>query len=224
MTYNSGDGRWGPDGQWPTTTYEPTPRRGTPGAVIALVAVLTVLAVGLLGAIAYLALRPGGIAGDGPDVAAAQSSSSSSSPSTPAPPPPVTETAYTTPPPRETVTVTREAPAPRLPRGVGQPVGADSSGWLSDSQARCNAGDPAAMIGRTTQASFSICVNPDNGRYYYRGSSGGAGVEIDDPTVTGSGAVVTNNDVLYSIDASGMSIYQGGELISSQPMLVLWTG
>ena len=224
MTYNSGDGRWGPDGQWRTSAYEPTPRRGTPGAVIALVAVLTVLAVGLLGVIAYLALRPGGIAGDGPGVAAAQSSSSSSSPSTSTPPPPVTETAYTTPPPRETVTVTREAPAPRLPRGGGQPVGADSSGWLSDRQARCNAGDPAAMIGRTTQALFSICVNPDNGRYYYRGSSGGAGVEIDDPTVTRTGAVVTNNDVLYSIDASGMSIYQGGELISSQPMLVLWTG
>ena len=224
MTYNSGDGRWGPDGKWHTSDYEPTPRRGTPGAVIALVAVLTVLAVGLLGAIAYLALRPGGIPGDGPGVAAAQSSSSSSSPSTSTPPPPVTETAYTTPPPRETVTVTREAPAPRLPRGGGQPAGADSSGWLSDSQARCNAGDPAAMIGRTTQASFSICVNPDNGRYYYRGSSGGAGVEIDDPTVTRTGAVVTNNDVLYSIDASGMSIYQGGELISSQPMLVLWTG
>ena len=87
-----------------------------------------------------------------------------------------------------------------------------------------DAGDPAAMIGRTTQASFSICVNPNNGRYYYRGSSGGAGVEIDDPTVTRTGAVVTNNDVLYSIDASEMSIYQGGELISSQPMLVLWTG
>lgn len=224
MTYNSGDGRWGPDGQWHTPTHEPTPRRGTPGAVIALVAVLTVLAVGLLGVIAYLALRPGGIAGDGPGVVAAQSSSSSSSPSTSSPPPPVTDTAYTTPPPLETVTVTREAPAPRLPRGGGQPVGADSSGWLSDRQARCNAGDPAAMIGRTTQASFSICVNPDNGRYYYRGSSGGAGVEIDDPTVTRSGAVVTNNDVLYSIDASGMSIYQGGELISSQPMLVLWTG
>ena len=224
MTHNSGDGRWGPDGKWHTSDYEPTPRRGTPGAVIALVAVLTVLAVGLLGVIAYLALRPGGIAGDGPGVAAAQSSSSSSSPSTSTPPPPVTETAYTTPPPRETVTVTREAPAPRLPRGGGQPAGADSSGWLSDRQARCNAGDPAAMIGRTTQASFSICVNPDNGRYYYRGSSGGAGVEIDDPTVTRTGAVVTNNDVLYSIDASGMSIYQGGELISSQPMLVLWTG
>lgn len=213
-------------GQWgPAPGYQPQAQRGGSAVVLAVVAVLTILAIALLGVIAYLFLRPGGPSGDRPDGVAAQASSSSpSSPSTEPPPPPVTETAYTTAPPRETVTVTRAAPAPRIPRGGGQPSGADSSGWLADRAARCNAGDPAAMIGRTTQASFSICVNPANGRYYYRGSSGGAGVEIDDPTVSGSRAVVTNNDVLYSIDSSGMSIYQGGDLISSQPMLVFWNG
>ena len=80
------------------------------------------------------------------------------------------------------------------------------------------------MIGRTAQASFSICTNPDNGRYYYRGSAGGAGVEIDDPVVTGTYASVTNNNVLYWIDASRMQIYEDGELISRQPMVVFWTG
>ena len=233
MSYGGHDGYGGPEAprhgqQWgPAPGHQPGAQRAGSGVVLAFVAVLTVLAVALLGAIAYLFLRPGGGSGDGPGGVAAQSSASSSPPSSPptsTPPPPVTETAYTTPPPRETVTVTREPPAPRIPRGGGRPVGTDSSGWLSDRQARCNAGDPASMVGRTTQAAFSICVNPDNGRYYYRGSSGGAGVEIDDPTVTRAGAVVTNDDVLYSIDASGMSIYQGGDLISSQPMLVFWTG
>ncbi|KAA0919885.1 hypothetical protein FQ137_02180 [Dietzia sp. ANT_WB102] len=181
--------------------------------------VLAILAIALLGAIAYLFLRPGGVSG-GESGQAGAASSSSSMPAQP----PVTETAYSTAPERETVTVTREAPAPRSPRTVGYPAGADSSGWVDNRQARCNAGDPAAMIGRTTQASFSICINPDNGRYYYRGSSGGAGVEVDDPAVSGDSAVVTNNDVLYSIDSSGMRIYQGGELISSQPMAVFWTG
>jgi hypothetical protein len=80
------------------------------------------------------------------------------------------------------------------------------------------------MIGRTTQSAFAICVNPDNGRYYYRGSAGGAGVEVDDPVVAGDYASVSNNDVVYSIDPGGMLIYQGGVLISDQPMVDFWAG
>ncbi|RBA35347.1 hypothetical protein DQ226_10450 [Dietzia maris] len=189
--------------------------------MVAFIALLSILALALIGAIGYLVLRPGGVSGDGAGQVVAGSSSSSTS--TASSPPPVTETAYTTAPERETVTVTREVPAARSPRTAGYPAGADSSGWIDNSQSRCNAGDPAEMIGRTTQASFSICINPDNGRYYYRGSSGGAGVEIDDPGISGGSAMVASNDVLYSIDSSGMQIYQGGELISSQPMVSFWS-
>lgn len=203
--------------------FEPEPQ-GRNSAAAVIVLVLAAVLIALLAAIGYLVLRPGGISGDGAGRAAAGASSSSSS--SPAPvAPPVTETAYTTAPPTETVTVTRPAPAPRSPGTVGgYPTGADSSGWVYDRQARCNAGDPAAMIGRTTQAAFSICINPDNGRYYYRGSSGGAGVEVDDPAVWGAGATVSNDDVVYSIDSTGMQIFQSGTLISSQPMVSFWAG
>lgn len=223
MSHDWDDGTGGPRQEWQGHGYQPEPQRGAPGAVIALIALLAVLVLVLLGATAYLFLRPGGISGDtsGQEMVA---TSSSPSPTDPAQPP-VTETAYSTPPERETVTVTRPAPGARSPQGSSAyPVGADGSGWTDNRQARCNAGDPAAIIGRTTQASFSICINPDNGRYYYRGSAGGAGVEVDDPVVSGAYATVSNNNVVYSIDPGGMEIYEGGVLISSQPMVDFWAG
>lgn len=207
--------------QWQGFEYQPETQRKGSGPVIAVVAVLAVVVLALLAAIAYLAFRPEGtpVTQQGQAVAASSSSSSTQSSR-----PPVTETEYTTAPEQPTVTVTRDAPRTRSPQSAGIPAGADSSGWISNSQARCNAGDPAVMIGQTTQASFSICTNPDNGRHYYRGSSGGSGVEIDDPGVFGRSATVTNNGVMYSIDSSGMQIYEGGELISSQPMVDFWAG
>ncbi|MBB1024412.1 MULTISPECIES: hypothetical protein [unclassified Dietzia] len=224
MSYGWDDGSDGPRERWGQQGYRPEPRRSVSGAVIALVAILAVLGLVLLGALAYLLLRPGGMTGE-TSGRALTTSSTSSTPLSDSALPPVTETAYATPTERETVTVTRPAPGARAPQGSsGYPTGADASGWTDNRQARCNAGDPAVMIGRTTQAAFSICVNPDNGRYYYRGSSGGAGVEVDDPVVAGGYAWVSNNDVVYSIDAGGMEIYEGGVLLSSQPMVEFWAG
>lgn len=221
MTYDGSGSHSGPgwDGYPPQS--QPQPQRGVSGPMVALIALLTVLILVLLGAVGYLFLRPGGLSGDERSQGVAASSSSTSAQE---PLPTVTETAYTTEPAIPTVTVTRQAPAPRPAPSANYPSGADSSGWISNRQARCNAGDPAAIIGQTTQASFSICTNPDNGRYYYRGSAGGAGVEVDDPAVSGSSASVTNNGVLYSIGPSGMDIYEGGALISSQPMVAFWAG
>lgn len=211
--------------QWHGHGYQPEPQRSSSGVVIALIALLAALVLVLLGAVAYLFLRPGGISGDAPGQAGVVASSSSSPPSTAAAPAPVTETAYTTAPEPETVTVTRPAPGSRSPlQTAGYPAGADSSGWVTDRQARCNAGDPSAMMGRTTRSAFSICINPDNGRYYYRGSAGGAGVEVDDPVVSGNSATVSNNDVVYAIDSAGMVIYEGGAVISDQPMIDFWVG
>lgn len=223
MTYGMGGDAGGPQNQWSGYGYEPEAKRGASGGVIALFALVAVLVIALLGAVAYLFLRSGGV--DGQSAApAAQSvvtSSQVTAVSTSAQEP-ITETAYTTPPQRETVTVTRSA-QPQAPVG-SYPSGADSSGWTSNTQSRCNAGDAATMIGRTAQASFSICVNPDNGRYYYRGSASGSGVEVDDPSVSGSTATVRNNGVIYSISPSGMVIYEGGAVISSQPMVDFWVG
>ncbi len=215
MTY---DGRGG-GADW--AGYQPEQQRGISGPMTAFIALLAVLVLALLGVAAYLFLRPGGSSGDGRAQGVVASSSSSTTAAQP-PQSPVTETAFTTPPQRETVTVTREAPAPRPTSSAPYPSGADYSGWLDNRQARCNAGDPAAMIGRTTQASFSICINPDNGRYYYRGSAGGSGVEVDDPVVAGDSATVTNNGVVYSISPAGMVIYEDGAVISDQPMVSFW--
>lgn len=205
-----------------TYGHEPESRRGASAAVIVLITLLAVLVVALLGVAAYLFLRPDGVTG-GSD---AQGVAATSSSSTVAPPPttaqdPVTETTYTSSPERETVTVTRPAQRPSAP-AASYPVGADSSGWTGNSQSRCNASDPAAMIGRTAQAAFSICTNPDNGRYYYRGSASGSGVEVDDPVVSGGTATVSNNGVVYSISPGGMVIYENGAVISSQPMIAFW--
>lgn len=223
MSYGMGGDAGGPHNQWSGYGYEPEPKRGASGVVIALIALLTVLVLALLGAVAYLVLRSGGVNGE--KVTTAGQATATSSEVTAAQTTaqePVTETAYTTAPQRETVTVTRPA-QPQAPNG-SYPSGADSSGWTSNAQSRCNAGDPAAMIGRTTQASFSICVNPDNGRYYYRGSASGSGVEVDDPSVAGSTATVSNNGVIYSISPSAMVIYENGAVISSQPMVAFWAG
>ena len=215
------DSGWSDPGtQWQGQNYQPDPKTGRSGVVIALIALLAVLVLVLVGAVAYLFLRPGGVSGDTSALTAESTSSSRTSPTSSRAP--TTRTTYTTPTERETVTVTRTAPGSRSPQFSGYPSGADYSGWVSNRQARCNASDPAAMIGRTTQSSFSICLNPDNGRYYYRGSAGGAGVEVDDPVVSGASASVSNNNVVYSIDAAGMEIYEGGVLISNQPMVEFW--
>ncbi|WP_256378830.1 hypothetical protein [Dietzia sp. UCD-THP] len=42
--------------------------------------------------------------------------------------------------------------------------------------------------------------------------------------MAGGYASVSNNDVVYSIDAGGMEIYEDGVLISSQPMVEFWAG
>lgn len=229
MTYGTGGGYGGGSGgpyqQWSPHGYDtwPEQRGGVSAGLIVLIALLTVVVLALLGVVAYLFLRPGGVSGTPDEQAVAASSSSSTPPAPSTSREPVTETAYTTPPEQETVTVTRPAERPPNP-GTAYPAGADRSGWTSNTQSRCNAGDPAAMIGRTSQASFSICVNPDNGRYYYRGSASGSGVEVDDPVVSGASATVTNNNVVYSISSGGMVIYENGEVISSQAMVDFWVG
>ena len=106
MTY---DGRGG-GADW--AGYQPEQQRGISGPMVAFIALLTVLVLALLVVAAYLFLRPGGPSGDGRAQGVVASSSSTTAAQTPQSP--VTETAFTTPPQRETVTVTREAPAPLL--------------------------------------------------------------------------------------------------------------
>lgn len=102
------------------------------------------------------------------------------------------------------------------------PAGADRSGWLSVSGARCNAGDPAYLIGATTTAAFSICQNPDNGRYYYRGAAEAGTIEIADPVLGAGTATVYNKGHVYEISSAGMVITNGGVVIFDEPMTSYW--
>lgn len=239
MSYGSGGGWDGPGPDWSgqdpygygrggyydqgTYDYGEQQRSGPSGGVIAMIAVVAVLAAALLGVIVYLAVDSGGSGGP---VAAPPTSAETTTPGSDA-------TAWSTPPTtsRQQTTVTRtttrtQTPTSRTTTSTpsdSYPAGADRSGWISDRNARCNAGDPAAMIGRTTRSQFSICINPDNGRYYYRGSSGGLGVEVDDPEVSGNSATVRNQGVEYVITSQRMVIYERGREISDQAMLEYWT-
>lgn len=233
MSYGTGAGPGGPYQQGPDQPWQEQhwaefddhgAGSGPSAGVIALVAFLAVLVLALLGVVAYLFLRPGGLGGEPADPVpgAAETSSWSTPPAQTTAPEETTEAETTPKSEPTTVTVTRTTVDETTSPGVAYPSGADRSGWVANRQARCNAGDPASMIGRTDQASFSICVNPDNGRYYYRGSAGGNGVEVDDPVVGGGTATVTNNGVVYSISPVGMTIFENGTVISDQPMRQFW--
>ncbi|MDO5504047.1 MAG: hypothetical protein Q4G67_12810 [Actinomycetia bacterium] len=108
-------------------------------------------------------------------------------------------------------------------RGGGYPSGADRSGWNSPSGARCNAGDPAHLMGRTDTARFVICENPDNGRFYYKGVTGSGSIELDDPTLSGGGATVRNVNVVYRITPERMTIDENGSEIWNQRVHEYWT-
>ncbi|MDK6301664.1 hypothetical protein QP140_03520 [Corynebacterium sp. UMB9976] len=59
------------------------------------------------------------------------------------------------------------------------PYGLRSDGWEVSSNARCNSTDEWVYAATNGSTYVSICENPDNGRYYYRGYSDGMGYEED---------------------------------------------
>lgn len=59
------------------------------------------------------------------------------------------------------------------------PSGLQSNGWEVSSNARCNSTDEWVYAATNGSTYVSICENPDNGRYYYRGYSDGMGYEED---------------------------------------------
>ena len=174
-----------------------------------------IVALGLVGAVAYV-ISPG----TGTTQVAAPVAPSA------APAPAAISSPVAAAPTTETVTVRSTAPEVNADASAygysSYPSGADRSGWLYNTDARCNAGDPATIIGETTASSFSICTNPANGRFYYRGSSDGSGIEIDDPIVSGSTAEVVNGDVRYRISSDSMVIIKGLGVLSQQSMIEFW--
>jgi hypothetical protein len=138
---------------------------------------------------------------------------------------PVTQRApqpqYAPPPPAWTSASPAPAPAP-LPEQTSLPD-ADAQGFLSYPEARCKSTNPAVAVARTAQSAVVICQT-GVGRFYYRGFGlqNGLSVEIDDPARNGTGFVVTNNGVQYSVTPDALTITQGSEVLSREPTLEYW--
>lgn len=221
-SYDSG-GRGGPDrhGGWGDEFGDDRRDGRTSGWTIAGYALLAVFVVAILGTVAYLVLGRGDDGG-APTAAPAASSSSSATTSAAAPQSP------------ERVTVTERATPTSSNQGSGSsesgssssgsyPAGADHQGWVGDQAARCNSTDSAVIIGETTDAQYSVCVNPDNGRYYYRGSANGQGVEVDDPSVSGGTATVVNRQTVYHLSSTSLRITDNGNEIYDEPTVQFWS-
>ncbi|HEY4599440.1 hypothetical protein [Corynebacterium sp.] len=59
------------------------------------------------------------------------------------------------------------------------PSGLRSDGWVVSRNAQCNSTDEWVYAATNGSTYVSICENPNNGRYYYRGYSDGMGYEED---------------------------------------------
>ena len=59
------------------------------------------------------------------------------------------------------------------------PSGLTGQGWTVSRNAQCNSTDEWVYAATNGSTYVSICENPDNGRYYYRGYSDGMGYEED---------------------------------------------
>ena len=134
-------------------------------------------------------------------------------------------TQQTVQPQQPTIQTPMPTPAP-LPTVAQQPTlsDADAQGFVNYPGARCNYTNPAVLIARTAQSAVVICQT-GVGRFYYRGFglANGLSVEIDDPVRNGTGFVATNNGVRYSLSRDALTITQGSEVLSREPMVEYWS-
>jgi Protein of unknown function (DUF2510) len=99
--------------------------------------------------------------------------------------------------------------------------GTDSQGFLAYPAARCDPGNPAAALGRTTKSVLVVCqVGP--GSYYYRGVrlSDGASIELANVVHSSGGWDVTNpvDGTRYEIRPDHLTITRG-QTSESEPMV-----
>lgn len=113
--------------------------------------------------------------------------------------------------------------SPALPEAQPPLPDADAQGFLTPVGARCNSTNPAVAMARTAQSLVVICQT-GVGRFYYRGVGlqNGLAVEIDDPVPNGTGFVAQNNGVQYSVSPDALTITQGSQVLSNEPMLEYW--
>lgn len=126
-------------------------------------------------------------------------------------------------------TFSRSTPAAEAPPqpttatpSLSRPVdGADGLGFIGHS-ARCDPGNPPAMVVRTAQSLVVIC-QAGTGSYYYRGERirDGANIELANAVRTDGGFDVTNpaNGVRYEVRPQQLTILSGSHVDSAEPVL-----
>jgi hypothetical protein len=99
--------------------------------------------------------------------------------------------------------------------------GADGLGFVGET-ARCDPGDPPAMVVRTA-LSLAVLCQAGPGNFYYRGEriSDGANVELGDAVRTSGGFDVTNpaDGTRYEVRPQRLRIISNGHVDSSEPVL-----
>ena len=112
-------------------------------------------------------------------------------------------------------------PAPR----TGLP-GTDTQGWKG-SKARCDPGNPPAVIARTTNSILVVC-QAGPGKYYYRAVrvSDGASIELANAVRTSAGFDVTNpaDGTRYQVRANVLKIIGPAGQDTSEPMVQYVSG
>ena len=133
--------------------------------------------------------------------------------SSPSPPP---HTAMAAPPAPSTT-----PPPPKTP-SLSRPVkGADGLGFVGET-ARCDPGNPPAVVVRTAKSLAVVCQNLSES-YYYRGEriSDGANIELSNAERASDGFDVHNpvDGTLYEVRPERLRIISNGHVDSSEPVL-----
>ena len=113
------------------------------------------------------------------------------------------------------------APTTKTP-SLSRPVqGADGLGFVGET-ARCDPGDPPAMVVRTA-LSLAVVCQTGPGSFYYRGEriSDGANIELANAVRTSGGFDVTNpaDGTRYEVRPQRLRIISNGHVDSSEPVL-----
>lgn len=95
----------------------------------------------------------------------------------------------------------------------------DAQGFIG-SVARCDPGQHAVAIARTTRSAMVICREAD-GTYVYTGTRlhDGASLRVDDVRVIPAGFEARNADTTYRLSATELVVISGEELVSRDPIV-----
>lgn len=131
--------------------------------------------------------------------------------------------ASTSPPPSaaQAASPSSTTPPPLTPT-LSRPVkGADGLGFVGET-ARCDPGNPPALVVRTAKSLAVVCKNL-SGTYYYRGERirDGAHIELSNAEQVEDGFDVTNpvDGVVYEVRPNRLRIISFGHVDSSEPVL-----